>query len=114
MTGWGNGVYDFDNDGWKDFFVARANVMDNIQQAIPARPTRSPTRSSAISAMANSRTSSPSAGPDFQIAGATSRRRLWRHLQHGRIDAVVSSLNEPIKLFRNNGACRAATGFSCA
>ena len=43
MTGWSNGIYDFDNDGWKDLFVARANVMDNIQQAVPAKRILSPT-----------------------------------------------------------------------
>ena len=30
MSGWGNGIFDFDNDGWKDLFVARGNVLDNI------------------------------------------------------------------------------------
>jgi len=28
MSGWGNGIFDFDNDGWKDLFVARGNVLD--------------------------------------------------------------------------------------
>ena len=32
MSGWGNGIFDFDNDGWKDLFVARSNVLDNIAQ----------------------------------------------------------------------------------
>ena len=32
MSGWGNGIFDFDNDGWKDLFVARANVLDNISE----------------------------------------------------------------------------------
>ena len=30
MSGWGNGIMDFDNDGWKDLFVARSNVLDNV------------------------------------------------------------------------------------
>jgi hypothetical protein len=30
MSGWGNGIFDFDNDGWKDLFVARGNVLDNV------------------------------------------------------------------------------------
>ena len=30
MSGWGNGVGDFDNDGLKDLCVARGNVLDNI------------------------------------------------------------------------------------
>ena len=30
MSGWANGIFDFDNDGWKDLFVARSNVLDNV------------------------------------------------------------------------------------
>jgi hypothetical protein len=30
MSGWSNGIADFDNDGWKDLLVARGNVHDNI------------------------------------------------------------------------------------
>ena len=37
MSGWGNGIADFDNDGWKDLFVARANVMDNISIQTPSQ-----------------------------------------------------------------------------
>ncbi len=32
MSGWSNGVADFDNDGFKDLFVARGNVLDNISE----------------------------------------------------------------------------------
>ena len=32
MSGWSNGIVDFDNDGWKDLFVARGNVLDNVAQ----------------------------------------------------------------------------------
>src|SRR2546429_638694 len=32
MSGWSNGVADFDNDGWKDLFVARGNVLDNVAE----------------------------------------------------------------------------------
>jgi enediyne biosynthesis protein E4 len=30
-SGWGVGLEDFDNDGWKDIFVAQAHVLDNVQ-----------------------------------------------------------------------------------
>jgi len=30
--GWGVGLEDFDNDGWKDLFVAQSHVLDNVQQ----------------------------------------------------------------------------------
>jgi hypothetical protein len=34
-SGWGIGWLDYDNDGWKDLFVAQSHVMDNIEQTEP-------------------------------------------------------------------------------
>ncbi|MBS1801837.1 MAG: CRTAC1 family protein [Acidobacteria bacterium] len=104
MTGWSNGVYDFDNDGWKDLFVARANVMDNIQQAIPAQAYPEP--NSVFRNLGNGKFQdvSSSAGASFQIPGAHRGAAFGDIFNSGRIDAVVTSLNEPIKLFRNVGA----------
>jgi hypothetical protein len=31
-SGWGVGLVDFDNDGWKDLFAAQGHVMDNVEQ----------------------------------------------------------------------------------
>jgi enediyne biosynthesis protein E4 len=104
MTGWSNGVYDFDNDGWKDLFVARANVMDNVQQAIPAQAYPEP--NSVFRNLGNGKfeDASAQAGPSFQIPGAHRGVAFGDLFNTGRIDAVVTSLNEPIKLFRNVGA----------
>jgi enediyne biosynthesis protein E4 len=104
MTGWSEGAYDFDNDGWKDLFVARANVMDNIQQAIPAQAYPEP--NSVFRNLGNGKFQdvSSSAGPSFQIPGAHRGAAFGDIFNTGRIDAVVSSLNEPLKLFRNIGS----------
>jgi hypothetical protein len=34
-SGWGVSWLDFDNDGWKDLFVAQSHVMDNIERTEP-------------------------------------------------------------------------------
>jgi hypothetical protein len=34
-SGWGMRLEDFDNDGWKDLFVAQGHVMDNVGQIDP-------------------------------------------------------------------------------
>jgi hypothetical protein len=31
-SGWGVGLQDFDNDGWKDVFVSQAHVLDNVER----------------------------------------------------------------------------------
>jgi enediyne biosynthesis protein E4 len=104
MTGWSNGVFDFDNDGWKDLFVARANVMDNVQQAIPAQAYPEP--NSVFRNLGNGKFKdvSADAGASFQIPGAHRGVAFGDLFNSGRIDAVVSSLNEPLKIFRNVGA----------
>jgi hypothetical protein len=32
LTAWGAGVYDFDNDGYKDLFTANSDILDNSMQ----------------------------------------------------------------------------------
>ena len=35
-SGWGVGLEDFDNYGWKDLFVAQGHVLDNVEQIDPS------------------------------------------------------------------------------
>lgn len=35
-SGWSLGLEDFDNDGWKDLFVAQSHVLDNVEQIDPS------------------------------------------------------------------------------
>ena len=35
-SGWGVGLEDFDNDGWKDLFVAQGHVLDNVEKIDPS------------------------------------------------------------------------------
>jgi hypothetical protein len=104
MTGWSNGIFDFDNDGWKDLFVARANVMDNIQQAIPSESSTEPNsvfRNLGTGMFADV---SREAGPDFLIPGANRGIAFGDIDNDGRIDAVVTALNGQVKLFHNISA----------
>jgi enediyne biosynthesis protein E4 len=101
MSGWGNGIYDFDNDGWKDLFVARSNVVDNINIPFPNR--RYPEPNSIFRNLANGKFEdvSSTVGPDFQLE-APHRGVAFGDLDNdGRIDMVVSVLGGPAKLFRN-------------
>jgi len=101
MTGWGNGVFDLDNDGWKDLFVVRANVMDNIQEAIPSQAY--PERNSIFRNLGNGKFEEvgAQAGPDFLVPGAHRGVAFGDIDNDGRIDAVVTCLNGQVKLFHN-------------
>jgi hypothetical protein len=101
MTGWGNGIFDFDNDGWKDLFVARSNVMDNIQEAIPSETYFE--RNSIFRNLGNGKfeEAGDRAGADFLVPGAHRGVAFGDLDNDGRIDAVVTTLNGAVKLFHN-------------
>lgn len=101
MSGWGNGVVDFDNDGWKDLFVARSNVLDNISGLVPER--QYPERNSVFRNLGNGKFEdvSSAAGNDF-AREAPHRGVAFGDLDNdGRVDAMVTVLNGAVKLFHN-------------
>ncbi len=100
MSGWGNGIFDFDNDGWKDLFVARSNVLDNIAQ-FSNRKYEEP--NSVFRNLGNGKFKdvSSEAGPDFQMAAAHRGVAFGDMDNDGRIDAVVTVLNGKVKYFHN-------------
>ncbi|MGO4880924.1 MAG: CRTAC1 family protein [Bryobacteraceae bacterium] len=100
MSGWGDGIADFDNDGWKDLFVARANVDENIHLFSP-RTFEEPNAIFRNLGNGKFQNVSATAGPDFQIA-AGHRGVAFGDLDNdGRMDAVVTVLNNPAEIFHN-------------
>ena len=106
MSGWGNGIFDFDNDGWKDLFVARSNVMDNISLLNPNRSYEEP--NTVFRNLGNGKFEdvSATAGPDFQLKAAHRGVAFGDFDNDGRIDAVVSVLGGPVELFHNVSATK--------
>ncbi len=101
MSGRGNGIYDLDNDGWKDLFVARSNVVDNINIPFPNR--RYPEPNSIFRNLHNGKFEdvSTAAGPDFQLEAPHRGVAFGDFNNDGRVDMVVSVLGGSAKLFRN-------------
>ncbi len=100
MSGWANGIFDFDNDGWKDLFVARGNVLDNVA-LFTNRTYGEP--NTVFRNLGNGKFEdvSASAGADFQLA-APHRGAAFGDIDNdGRIDAVVTVLNGKAKYFHN-------------
>lgn len=98
LTGWGLGAFDFDNDGWKDLFFALSHfpALDRYLGRTPALANRV-FRNNA----GHFEDVSAAAGPDFQRAALHHGAAFADFDNDGRVDVVVTTLEGPVKLFRN-------------
>ncbi|MEP6535384.1 MAG: CRTAC1 family protein [Bryobacteraceae bacterium] len=94
-SGWGIGIFDFDNDGWKDIFSANSHVSDRIEEF---EATTYRQRNSVFRNLGNGR---------FEDAAGLQRVAAHRGCafadfdQDGRMDVVTSSLGDRPELWRN-------------
>ena len=100
MSGWGNGIYDFDNDGWKDLFVARGHVLDNSERVM-SFPYPQPNSILRNLGKGRFEDASARAGQDFQVPAVHRGAAFGDLFNDGHIDAVVTALNGPLEVFRN-------------
>ena len=99
LTGWSLGAYDFDNDGWKDLFFALSH-FPNLERFI-GRPVALPNKVFRNIGGQRFQDVSATAGEDFQKPAMHHGAAFADFDNDGRIDAVVSVLNGPAKLYRN-------------
>jgi hypothetical protein len=100
LTAWGTGAFDFDNDGNKDIFVAGAAILDNEMQVLH-RPFLQPDgmlRNTGNFVFADV---SAGAGVDFTTPKAHRGAAFGDFNNDGKIDIVVSALNEKPQLLIN-------------
>ena len=97
-SGWGVGLVDFDNDGWKDLFAAQGHVMDNIEKIDASLRSREPP----LWAMnRDGRFARIGVAAFASVAG---RGVAFGDLNgDGAIDVVMSVLGGPPIVFRNRG-----------
>jgi hypothetical protein len=100
MSGWSNGIFDFDNDGWKDLLAVRGHVLDNIAQMSLRKPEEPNT---VLRNLGNGKFEDVSAGAGaaFQMAQPHRGAAFGDLDNDGRIDAVVSVLNGKAQYFHN-------------
>ena len=99
-SGWGLGMFDFNNDGFKDLFTVNAHVNDNIE----LYNEQTYRQSNAIFANLGNgafQDVSSQAGADFQARRAHRGCAFADFNNDGKLDVVTTSLNEPAELFRN-------------
>jgi enediyne biosynthesis protein E4 len=100
MTAWGVGAFDFDNDGWKDLFVAGAAILDNEMEVLH-RPTLQPNGLLRNDSDFKFTDVSSTAGPDF-VQPKVHRGAAFGDLNNdGKIDVVVNVMHDRPQILMN-------------
>jgi enediyne biosynthesis protein E4 len=99
LTGWAAGIFDFDNDGWKDLFFANAHFPElGRLLGSPAPLTNSVFRNSGTGRFEDV---SASAGPSFQAAAFYRGAAFADFDNDGKVDVIVTAIGSEARLFRN-------------
>ena len=99
-SGWSNGFFDFNNDGWKDLFTANSHVNDRVE-LFEATEYKQPNSIFANLGDGTFRDVSPEAGEGFRAAKAHRGSGFADFNNDGKIDVVVTALGEPAELWQN-------------
>jgi hypothetical protein len=97
-SGWGVGLVDFDNDGWKDLFTSNSHVNDRVEQFEPA-VYKEP--NGLFQNMGNGSFTDVSSTAGLLAPKAHRGAAFADFDGDGRVDAVVSALGEPAELWHN-------------
>jgi hypothetical protein len=101
-SGWGAKFLDYDNDGWKDIFVAQGHVMDNIERTQPSARYRE-----APLLLRNEKGKftdvSRAAGPAFAVPLAARGAAFGDLNNDGNIDIVLNCNDGPPVILMNRG-----------
>ena len=101
-SGWGTRFFDYDNDGWKDLFVAQGHVMDNIELTQPSVKYREP-----LLLMRNVsgkfENVSERSGDAFQQPFAARGVAVGDLNNDGSLDIAVNCNNGPALILMNQG-----------
>jgi hypothetical protein len=99
-TGWGVGIFDFDNDGKKDLFIANSDILDNSME-LAHRPYALPNRLFRNKGDLIFEDASGNAGTSFSIPAAHRGAAFGDLNNDGKIDVVVTVLNGAPEIWMN-------------
>ena len=103
LSAWSNALVDFDNDGWKDIFTANSHVNDLIEQ-FESSVYKQPNSLFWNLGNGTFREISSLLGEGFQKARAHRGSAFGDFDEDGRIDLVVTSIEDQTELFHNRSA----------
>jgi len=99
-SGWGTGIFDFDNDGLKDIFTSGSHVSENIEM-YRNQKYKLPNAVWRNLGGARFKIVGAQAGPVFRVAAAHRGVAFGDLDNDGRVDAVVSVIGAKAEILRN-------------
>ena len=102
-AGWGVKFLDYDNDGWKDLFIAQGHVMDTIQLTFPHLRYLQPPLLLHNEAGKKFVDVSAESGAVFKQKWAARGLAVGDLRNSGALDLVISTNNGPAYVLRNQG-----------
>jgi hypothetical protein len=100
FSGWSTSLFDYDNDGWKDLFVAQGHVMDTIEKTSPNLRYMQPPL---LLRNESGRFVRVIAGEPFQRDWAGRGAAFGDIDNDGDLDIVVSNVGQKAIVLRNEG-----------
>ena len=100
-SGWGTGLFDFNNDGWKDLFTANSHVNDRVEMFESAVYKEA---DSVFANLGNGKFEDVSSAAGLTEAKAHRGSAYADFDGDGKVDVVVSSLEGPVELWHNVSA----------
>ena len=101
FSGWSTRFFDYDNDGWKDVFVAQGHVMDTIEKTSPNLKYLQPPL---LLRNESGRFVRVAPGEVFGRDWAGRGAAFGDLDDDGDVDVVVSNVGQPALVLRNDGA----------
>jgi hypothetical protein len=102
-VGWGNGFFDFDNDGWPDFFLVNGHVYPQVDSAHTAARYLEPKLLFLNQRDGTFRDVSRQAGPAIQVPQVSRGMAMGDLFNDGRVELVVENLIGKPMILRPEG-----------